>query len=208
MRDLCRAAADPLIHQDAVTFILSGHFLWAPRRDREDRSASGAQHPIITWVPDHFNLIPVYQLSVIFLNYRCGCRKRLKENRRFVSRPLLALCSARHFPDSLSQTSQIHKILMFDCVLVGLCDVPTLAAVQVESFSKCRTKTQILNYVVTHKYVFQRLLTLNSMYNEAGSDAASGFTQWCSQWLSASIYPGTDDSININANHNYSIMLF
>lgn len=84
MRDLCRAAADPLIHQDAVTFSLSGHLFWVPRRDREDRSASGAQHPIITWVTDHFNLIPVYQLSVIFLNYRCVCRKRLKEIRRFV----------------------------------------------------------------------------------------------------------------------------
>lgn len=120
MRDLCRAAADPLIHQDAVTFSLSGHLFRVPRRDREDRSASGAQHPIITWVTDHFNLIPVYQLSVIFLNYRCVCRKRLKEIRRFVVPlpPGGLLCTS--FPRQLESNlpdSQSSDVRLLDCVM-------------------------------------------------------------------------------------------
>lgn len=120
MRDLCRAAADPLIHQDAVTFSLSGRFFWGPMRDREDTSASGEQEPIIRRVTDHFNLIPVYQLSVIFLNYWCACRKRIKEIRRFAVPlpPGALLCTS--FP--WQSESNLPDVLMFVCVLVGRFD--------------------------------------------------------------------------------------
>lgn len=174
MRDLCRAAADPLIHQDAVTFSLSGHS-WVSMRDREDRSASGAQHPIIRWVTDHFNLIPVYQLSVIFLNYRCACRRKLKEIGRFVvphppGSLLLSFSrqSESNLPDSQNSDARLCSCWTVWCYDFGGCLSGEFLWVFYQNPDpELRCDTYIYTSMAS---------SLNSVYNEARSDDASGFT--------------------------------